>query len=852
MLQDIAMPQQQPVEQLRLAMDYRVSYSIDKVNPRTYELRIRPDTILCQPVGYFGFDVASYVTPTLADLTFLIVNQYGFVEDSLVFLGVKLDGDHELYYSRSFSSELTSPSIRFSSVKPFFDEASYAGFRQDISMIDYYYAATELLESALKWTDQMFPSGKETFWNYYLQYFEISRLLRFTDDSGFRLALRGLPDPAGYREMAKQMNRKKIRVLTILLRMASENPGDVLGKSIVRDARAYASWVISYGAMASIANHRFSDFYSGLVSLDLNAGLAAHQYTLLQGLTFCLSEKVGFMPVLRIGGMAAVSVFSEEAVAMKEAGDYVMALKWYQDAHAVGNAIPGSANDSILHAGMSSLKIEMADSYLSLARMAATRSTTTVTEGYLQKAREIYSELYAETSSQYKPLLEVEHEIYSTYCHSAEELISGGKYMQALDYLTFLMEKCSECRFDCAGDINRLNMEAKTGLYGQLIDLAVKKYETGDIRESGESLRMAVELRTTVGSRITRDPREAELSSKMDQDVYKDYISEGTRYLNYQQYDVALYYLSRARSMEASGSPDADPRLEELLKEAAKPVIEGKIEEGRALAIGYFFSEGWEMMLSSKIIMQEYGLDGDEYLNRQINDLEERLRTYQCEKLRKDYVALLLDARFKKENGDYIGAMDQVTRCIGILIDDTLCAIDDQEAWYLKAQLEYPAEYTKRKQAAMALIPADPDGFVTAYDNLYRYYQSMKLSDYGVVFVPFHTQVMLQTNVKFLDGILGYYIRTRQKEQSLDVLHQLWTTGHHTPTAGKQKDLADWLARDDLSSGAEDPIACLNKYVPADNVYRSFRVQYKYAWLRESGWKIQYFSLFLKNKSVED
>jgi hypothetical protein len=395
-------------------------------------------------------------------------------------------------------------------------------------------------------------------------------------------------------------------------------------------------------------------------------------------------------------------------------------------------------------------------------------------------------------------------------------------------------------------------MEAKTGWYGQLLDIALQNYAMGEIEDCQETLRKAIDLRIAVGSRIARDRREAELVSNLEQDTYDELVDEGTRYLNYQQYEIALYYLNKARSMETATMIRSNPQLSERLQKAARPLITGMIETGRARAMGYYFVESWQMMLSSKKMMEEYGLSCDTSLIGQISALEDQLRTYQCEKFRNDYVEMLLNARNQKENGDYISAMDKVNKLIEMVLNDTLCSINDQEAWYLKALLEYPAEFMKKQEAALKMMPGDPIGFVRAYDDLYRYYISLKLAESGVAFIPLHQRVMEQTDQGFLNAMLDYYIQQKEKEHALDVLDCMWNKAHYAPSGRRQKELAVWLALEDLSRKDADPIECLNSYVPVDKSFRTFRNQYKYSWLKGSGWRVKYLSLFLKNKTGQD
>jgi hypothetical protein len=289
-------------------------------------------------------------------------------------------------------------------------------------------------------------------------------------------------------------------------------------------------------------------------------------------------------------------------------------------------------------------------------------------------------------------------------------------------------------------------------------------------------------------------------------------------------------------------------RLKKYLQQASKPVIVDLIGMGRVRAMGYYFQESWNILHNCQEMIYEYELDADPELNNLMIEFENLLRSSQCEKFQRGYNALLRESQVQKDIGEYILARGSVEKAIEMVLDDTVCHINDQEAWYARAQLEYPAEFTRRKQLALDLLPSDAEGFVREYLALGEYYHSRGLEDEGVIFEPMHKIVMEQDEKEFLEEMFSYYLLQKDRDQVIAVMHRLWDLHQTAPSAAAQERLGGWLAGLDMEGSCDEPLRCLNREVPVNSAFRKLRYQYKLTWVKESGSKFKYLSLFLRNK----
>lgn len=844
-MQDIATPQQIPLDRMVFTLDVTLSYRMTQVAKGKYELTVEPKNMDIHTVGYFGFDISSSLKPHIASITFRVNDPYGLVHDSIVFKNLYQGTDSSLYFTRSFQSDITSPSIVPANLKVSFSEQAYDYFRQEIAVLDDYFAAAALLDSVLHWSDRHYPAGSASVWGNYLQQLETTRIIRYVEKSSFN-RIPGLRkhDPAGYYSRLEKAKRKKIRVQTILERQVKEELDGINKKAPARWVDAYFQWLIAYHEMAAGAGYRYSNYFSGLVRIELSNGMLAHQGEMMDMVLTRAARGNHISGRKFLLGRMLAEKYAALGLSKTASGETVEALKYDRNALELRKYFPGLGTDSLLTDRIKSLQSNLAGSYLRLATLAAEKENLRLSEGYLEKAAAIAGEYYL--TGELERISQQEKQLYDLYLGQAKSFIASGRYSAAVDYAGWLEEKCSMGKYDCTGELKTVSLQARRGRYLELLSLASARWKSDEPDECRAFLDQAIGLRYASAGLVERDPREALVTASLDRLVYEENTSEGQRYLHFGEYEIALYYLNKARAMELDGRVKADPGLEQYIRQAARPVIISMISTAKARAMGYYFEESWEMINRCRQMIHDYRMEGDSSLTKSLYDLDILLRVSQCRKFEEGYSHKIDEARRRMEQGEYERAMEEVSKAIGMALDDTVCNVNDQQAWYLKALLEYPAEFDRRQEAVLDLIPADPEGFVQAYQELQSYYHEMELEKMGVKWITLHERVMAQDNPGFLNGMLAIYARQRERDKTADVVRRMWDLHGMAPERSLQESIARWSAVADAKSGCPELMTCLNQIVPDEKAFQPFRRQYKSTWIKESGWKIRYFFLFLK------
>jgi hypothetical protein len=847
MMQDIALPQQMPMSRVVFSLEYDFQYRKIQVNENKWELCAVPEYVRCLPVEYFGFDISAAVLPEYANLTFEISNRFGHGEDSLVISNIPLYKNPGSYVSKPFFSASHEPEIELIHVGFVFGNNSYDHFRDEVSAIDNYFAAVTLLDSLQHWTDDLFPTGDNSVWGYYFQQLEISRILDYVDHSSFIRIINGNGyDPAGFEQLREKAGRKEIRARTILDRMLDEGIDGIEKRPPSFWIDAYYNWIANYPVIMYGTDYRFGDFYSGLSFLNFSNGRLNDQQKLIREILKRTEDPRFFENRSFLFAEALANSFSWHADSAKIKGETVRALDLLRNAGRIRSQIPGLENDPGISTATGQLYLDLADSYLGLARMAAGKGNVYMAEGYLEDARTILEREGLGNTSE--SLRETEQQLFDLFLQHAVQMLDQEKYRLTLDYISFLTEKCSSGKFDCTGEIRTISRQAAHGLYLKLLNHALSYLENGEEELSRTTLKEAMDIRYQSTGFIPRDSREHYLSSRLNQYEYEEYIIEGKRYLRYGNDDIALYYLNNAKAMETAPLVRPDPELQNYLKQAARPVIISMIGLGKARAMGYYFEEAWEVLADCREMTAKFDLGSDTVLKTRIAQLDAALREHQCVKMAGDFDELMSESHRLMDLGQYQLALRKVNMAIELALDDTVCNINDQEAWYARASLEYPAEFEKRKNAALAMIPEDPGGFVKAYQSLERYHKDMRLEESGVVLDNMHEIIMSRNEPGFLKEMMAYYFFRKEKEHLTEVMLKLWEAHSIAPARIQQEQYAEWLAVLDMATGCTEPLKCLNRYVPVNSSYKTFRYNYKLTWLKQSGWKFRYLSLFLKNK----
>jgi hypothetical protein len=355
-------------------------------------------------------------------------------------------------------------------------------------------------------------------------------------------------------------------------------------------------------------------------------------------------------------------------------------------------------------------------------------------------------------------------------------------------------------------------------------------------------------MRRENGYRIEKNVLEAQLEVLFRQVYHDEYVEEGLRYFNKQEYVSALYYLNKAAHLENSGVKDLYAGLYDKRQEAARRVIEEMLSEGRLKAWAHDFDGTGKVLSQVDRMLNEYQFAESDTLNIMYAGLQENLKRSECTAVRENYDELMAKSTLAEKSGDYIMAHRYAIDAVNVSMANLSCRLNDEQAWFKKINLETMADYQEMEEKLDRLAEQSVSEYLSAYQDLKRYYNRQKLLKQGVVFIPLIDRVVGQNNSAFLAGLTDHFITLKDYDHALLLLQRMHDLQMEPePLSRQQKSLGEALAqRDALKNGNDKPWVTLHFYTGGDRWYRDFNRGYKKSCLKANRWKLKFWPVIWK------
>lgn len=843
-IQDIALANQQTFNEISLRFDYSIHYVTDQCTPGLLDIRVLPLTVKCSPLSYYGYDISNSIKPEKADLVFYLIQHDGFISDSLIFFDIPLEKDSSLYTSLTAARETNDGKISVTFARPDFHytKSSYELFRDRILQIDEYYAASMLADSTLWWASGGMLSETGNKAEMILRQFEIERILNYISPQKFQTVYNGSTnDLNGLASKYQDLMRLNSRMKAIIHYNHFET--SVLSSIINKDdlLKNYLDRFDHYHQLAYNTDFRFVNFIDGLARPEFsNSCLVAFQSAFNQ-----YPEVTGQFN--RLLSIFLVKGLIERGGGFELAGNQPRALTYYESAYNLSKLMNLHDYQSATYKLVSSMKNNIAGSYIEISRKFAITENPTMAVQYFHEALEIYAGTDFSMSDE-TWLHDYENWLFLNFESQAVNCIGLKSYNKALIYLNEIQNHChSSLSYPCPELFHEWMRTARDGIYRDLLKTSRNLLAADELQDAEQAYRQATEMRMRAGYRIEEDESEEELERSFLQIRYDEFIEEGKRNLEKEEYSDALYYFNKANFEERGNILHSCPDLFSYRQKAARHVTEAVLSDGRLKAWAYDF-EGADIVLDQvKMMLAEYRFPSNDTLSGEYVALDKYIRQNQCEKIFREYNDLMLKAKEEKEKNDFILALKITNDAVNISMDNIGCRIRDDNAWYQKIMLESPADFQQRERDLENYSGSSND-YLKAFQDLKSFYYRNKLLEQGVVFIPLYERVIKSKDSLFLNGMLGHYIKLKEFDNAFHILDRLRELGYEAgPLADQQKSVAEALARRDASIPVPVyPWITLKSYTGKNTWYHDFKHSYKVTWLQATNWKLKYWPFIWK------
>jgi hypothetical protein len=841
-IQDVALAGQRAFHDISLRLDYKIRFVTDACKSGLVEIKVLPVTTSCSPVIYQDYDVSKAVMPQTADLIFHLTHPDNFVSDSLFFFNIPVNTDSSLYTSMIFDRSDLAPEITvtFSRAIFHFTKTSYELFRDHILEIDHYYAASLIADSVKTWTTSGFLSEEGSGKELILRQIELERILKYIspwqfdplfDHNGNELSVK-------YHELQRINNRLKA---IIRYNHGIDNKTDaIFDKKIFTDH--FLDWLDHYHRIAYTSDFRYVNFIDGLsMPAYSNADLARLYEKLTTGYI------IPYRKIRSWGGFLGEGII-ERAKTYEMEGDQLRALIYYRSAFHLARKLNLDSERAVAAIQSARMQDSIAASYLQISRKSALTGNPKMASEYFYQAKGLFGQ---EEIQSIAPGWIKDHEIWllQNYENKVVRYIDLDNYSKALAYLFEIQSLClSNESIPCTESFHEWMRIAREGVYRELLQQAKNLMLREEFQESGQKYRQAVAMRLRAGYRIEKHLDETYLELRFRQIQFEELYEEGLRFYEKEEFSTALYFLNKADYMAKSGLTHSRPELQTYRQFAARQVILLNLSEGRVKAWAYDF-EGAGIILNMLVnLLHDYQVPESDSLTMQYVLLQENVRQKKCGRVLERYETLMLAADSAAENKNFILAYDLVRKAVNISMDNLVCQINDNEAWYQKALYEAPADYLKKELELMSIMHESCSAYMEAFQDLRSYYQRHKLLQYGLEFTPLFDRVLNSNDSAFQRCMLSYYIRIKDFNHAFALLPGLKSLHVlSSAIADEQKVIAvNFAGRDAQNPDIVKPWETLRSYAGNDRWYRPFRWSYKLSWWKSTHWKIKYWPFLWK------
>ncbi|MBW6460421.1 MAG: hypothetical protein K0B08_07580 [Bacteroidales bacterium] len=841
-IQDIALAAGISMQEVSIRLDYKLNITVDKCVPGRLDISVNPISGWCDPHLYREFDVSASLAPSRADLVFYLRNHLGIIFDSVMIAGVPLGPDTGDVFSRQIDISPLDGQVSqiFARAAFHYDKQAYDGFRDHVLIIDEYYAAAVMADSAYRLITNGFLSENTSPVQIFLRQAEIERIARYVHPAAFdSLTAFGTHDHASLTAKHRRLERSSTRYKTLF---KQSRPGEPLFHSPLAARiliEEWLDWQDHYRRMAYHTEYKFINFFEDL-AIPQFSNSALQQWN--NKLKDAMINPWIYRDYLTVSMFLALT---ERAERFENAGSQMHALRYYEAAMklAVLTHLRDREETALLR--VCQMKQEVMLSYLRIAGLAAGKDNPGLAVQYFHRARDLYHSNHLHCVDK-DTLAGFGRMMYAGFESKVPSLIGAGAFRKANSFLQEIKARCDEnTGYSCPEDLTAWTTDVNQGLYEEMIRLARRLINRDELAEAEQLFKQAGAMRYSV--RPVADERWIE--SRLRQMHYDDFIDEGIRYFNKEEYDFALYYFSKAYHFQQGNLLSLRKELPEYRRESSRHVIEKLFSDTRLKIWAHDLETARHYLEQAGSMLAEYRVASDDPLKIEYERLQHEVFTSECIAARDVYDALMEGVFRARERQDFMAAHSLAVEAVNHSLDHISCRIRDDRAWYQRVVLEPLSGFQQKEKALDLLAAGSPEPYLDAFRELNSYYSRQKLLEQGVVFISLKERVLRADDIEFLTGMYDHYVRMNDPEQCLALLHVLHEKGAEWKTmSGRQWDLAKDFAKADVKNLENEtmPWEFMRAHVGTDLWFRPFRLSYKLAWIGETKGKFRYWPLIWK------
>ncbi|GGK60146.1 hypothetical protein GCM10011405_05350 [Rufibacter glacialis] len=367
-------------------------------------------------------------------------------------------------------------------------------------------------------------------------------------------------------------------------------------------------------------------------------------------------------------------------------------------------------------------------------------------------------------------------DIQNAYVRQGEQLNNQGKYTQAL-------AQFEEARDFCRG-ISSLRCRpelweegiifAKSGIYHNLLQDGKQALSQRDLAQAERWAREAQQYARNNRTAIDSDAAATTLMQEVQQQVYLGLMSQGRKALQGKQHAAALQAFEKGKSLAADFNLKAEPGTDQLLRQAARPVILEKISEGQLQASTNKLPQARSLAAEITNLQVRYNLVNDKELDGKFRALSQGIFSQECANAQQEYDRFYQRALQLSSGRQFAQAAAELDKALAAAKGNGGCAISAVAAEVELARIDGPAHYQELLLKAGEHIRQNHMAqAVKVYLEAGQHYDAAEVARFGVGHAPLLTFALGQENKAFVAEVAKHAANSGDAPGAVDLVKRL-------------------------------------------------------------------------------
>lgn len=343
-----------------------------------------------------------------------------------------------------------------------------------------------------------------------------------------------------------------------------------------------------------------------------------------------------------------------------------------------------------------------APSHLQLARLD-------LQAGYLkesaQRTRDLLNRMQPDPET-FRFAQELALNIQNEYVRFGEQLNNQGNYHQALQQFEEAREFCrgiSSLR--CRPELWESGIAyATNGIYDNLLQAGRTALHGKNLPQAEKLAREAQAYARNNRTFIRTDAAAQTLMRDVQQQVYVNHMASGRKTLQARQYADALASFEKAKSVAAEYDLKEQADATSLLRQAAKPVILARINDGQQQAANNRLAQARTIAAEVTNLQVKYNLVSDKELDAKFRQLSQGIFSQECANAQASYEQHYQRSLQLSRQGQFAQAAAALDQALAAAKENGGCAISTATADAELVRIDAPAHYQETLQKVEYLI----------------------------------------------------------------------------------------------------------------------------------------------------